>query len=143
MCNNKANKGIISITYLFSFGMVPLGSAGIHWNRTERFQMELFLQRTQKSTDSGSKWNGSKGSSVNARPISTNSLFVRSRNWNEDGTERLCSRMSAKQCWYEIAPFPLEQPICSFQKLKRRWHGTIVFPCECKAISERLRLCVN
>ena len=34
--------------------------------------MEPFLQRTQKSTDSGSKWNGSKGYSLNARLIRIN-----------------------------------------------------------------------
>ena len=38
----------------------------------EWFQMEAFLQRTQKGTDSSSKWNGSRGSSVNARLINTN-----------------------------------------------------------------------
>ena len=39
--------------------------------------MEPCLQKTQKSTESGSKWNGSKGSSVNARPIRTNFGTVR------------------------------------------------------------------
>ena len=34
--------------------------------------MEPFLQRSQKSTDSVPKWNGSTSSSVNARPIRTN-----------------------------------------------------------------------
>ena len=34
--------------------------------------MKPFLQRTQKSTDSASKWNDSKSSSVNARLICTN-----------------------------------------------------------------------
>ena len=38
----------------------------------ERLQMEPCLQKTQKITERGSKWNGSKGSSVNARPIRTN-----------------------------------------------------------------------
>ena len=38
----------------------------------ERFHMEPFLQSTQKSKDSSSKWNGSKGYSVNARLIRTN-----------------------------------------------------------------------
>ena len=28
------------IKYPFSFGTVPFGSARLHWNRTERFQME-------------------------------------------------------------------------------------------------------
>ena len=41
-------------------------------NRTERFQKKPFLLRIQKSTDSGSKLNGSKGSSVNARLIRAN-----------------------------------------------------------------------
>ena len=35
-----------------------------------------------------------------------------------------------KTNWYAIVPFPCEQPICPFQKLERRWNGTIVFPCE-------------
>ena len=34
--------------------------------------MKPFLQPRQKSTDSGSKWHGSNGSSVNARSIGTN-----------------------------------------------------------------------
>ena len=38
----------------------------------ERFHMEPLLQSTQKSKDSSSKWNGSKGYSVNARLIRTN-----------------------------------------------------------------------
>ena len=43
-------------------------------------------------------------------------------------TERLRSRLNTKQNWYTIVPFPFEQPICSFQKLERRWNGTIAFP---------------
>ena len=31
---------------------------------------------------------------------------------------------------YAIVPFPFEQPICSFQKLERRWNGKTVFPSE-------------
>ena len=61
-----------------------------------------------------------------------NSLFVHSRNWNEDGTERLRSRLNTKQNWYTIVPFPYEQPICLFQKLERRWDGKIAFPSEHK-----------
>ena len=68
----KQTKESSLISYPFHFGTVPFGSARLHWNRTKRFQLEPFLQRTQKVTDSGSKWNGSKGSSVNARPIRTN-----------------------------------------------------------------------
>ena len=79
----KQTKKLSLITYPFSFGTVPFGSARlmeqygterfcpstgpVYWNRAEPF-----LQRTQKSTDSGSIWNGSKGYSVNARPIRTN-----------------------------------------------------------------------
>ena len=29
-----------------------------------------------------------------------------------------------------IVPFPCEQSIFAFQKLERRWNGTIAFPCE-------------
>ena len=54
------------MSYPLSFGTVPFGSARLHWNRTERFQTEPFLQRAQNSRDSGSK-----SSSVNARPIRT------------------------------------------------------------------------
>ena len=45
-------------------------------------------------------------------------------------TERLRSRLNAKQNWYAIFPFLCEQPICPFQKLERRWDRTIAFPCE-------------
>ena len=37
---------------------------------------ELFLQQSQKSTDNSSKWDGSKSSYVNERPIRTNSGSV-------------------------------------------------------------------
>ena len=45
-------------------------------------------------------------------------------------TERLRSRLNTEQNWYAIVSFPHEQPICHFQKLGRRWNGTIAFPCE-------------
>ena len=31
---------------------------------------------------------------------------------------------------YAIVPFPCERSIFAFQKLERRWNGTIAFPCE-------------
>ena len=68
----KQTKELSLISYPFSFGTGPFGSSRLHWNRTEQYQMEPFLQRAQKSTDSGSKWNGSVIFSVNARPIRTN-----------------------------------------------------------------------
>ena len=68
----KKTKKSSLVSYPFSFGTVPFRSARLHWNRTERFDIEAFLQRTQKSTDGGSKWNGSKGFSVSARLIRTN-----------------------------------------------------------------------
>ena len=45
-------------------------------------------------------------------------------------TERLRSRLNTKQNWYAIVPFPCEQPTCPFQKMERRWNGTIAFPCK-------------
>ena len=44
--------------------------------------------------------------------------------------EQLGSHLSTKQNWYAIVLFPWEQPICTFQKLERRWNGTNVFLCE-------------
>ena len=42
--------------------------------------------------------------------------------------ERLRSRLNTKQNWYSIVLFLCEQSICPFQKLERRWIGTITFP---------------
>ena len=44
------------ISCLFSFGTVLFGSTCLQGSPMEWFQMEQFLQRTQKNTDSGSKW---------------------------------------------------------------------------------------
>ena len=38
--------------------------------------------------------------------------------------------LNTKQNWYAIVPLPSEQPICPFQKLERRWNGTIELPCK-------------
>ena len=46
------------------------------------------------------------------------------------GTERLRSRVNRNKNRYAIVPFPCEQSIFAFQKLERRWNGTIAFPCE-------------
>ena len=45
-------------------------------------------------------------------------------------TEQSRSHLNTKRNWYAIVPSPCEQPICRFQKLERRWNGTIAFPCE-------------
>ena len=49
-------------------------------------------------------------------------------------TEGLRSRPNTKQNCKAILPFPCEQPICSLQKLERRWIGTIAFVCEHKLV---------
>ena len=68
MCTqSQKNQFSYFFSYPLSFGSVPFGSACLHWN-----QMEPSLHWSQKSTDSGSKWNGSNGSSVDERPIRTN-----------------------------------------------------------------------
>ena len=59
----KQTKESSLITYPFSFGTALFGSARFHWNRS---------LSGPKSKDSGSKLNGSKGSSVNTRLIRTN-----------------------------------------------------------------------
>ena len=46
------------------------------------------------------------------------------------GTELLRSRVNRNKNRYAIVPFPCEQSIFAFQKLERRWNGTIAFPCE-------------
>ena len=46
------------------------------------------------------------------------------------GTERLRSRVNRNKNRYAIVPFPCEQSIFAFQKVERRWNGTIAFPCE-------------
>ena len=46
------------------------------------------------------------------------------------GTERLRSHVNRNKNRYAIVPFPCEQSIFAFQKLERRWNGTIAFPCE-------------
>ena len=48
------------------------------------------------------------------------------------GTERLRSRVNRNKNRYAIVPFPCEQSIFAFQKLGRRWNGTIAFPREQK-----------
>ena len=47
----------------------------------------------------------------------------RSKKWNHKKVIRKVERCA-------IVPFPYEQSIFAFQKLERRWNGTIVFPCE-------------
>ena len=59
-------RNMLLFPYPFSFASVPFGSVRLHRNRTERLRIGPFLQRGQKSMDSGSKWNSSNGSSVNA-----------------------------------------------------------------------------
>ena len=44
----KQTKESSFISYSFSFGSVPFGSVRIHWNHTERSQMEPFLQQEAK-----------------------------------------------------------------------------------------------
>ena len=46
------------------------------------------------------------------------------------GTERLRSRVNRNKNRHAIVPFPCEQSLFAFQKLERRWNGTIAFPCE-------------
>ena len=54
-CVNAKQGDHRSYSYPFSFGSVPFGSSRLHWNKTELSQVGLFLQRSQKSTVSGSK----------------------------------------------------------------------------------------
>ena len=60
----KQTKELSLIKYPFSFGTVPFGSARLQWNHSFRGPKRVLI--------SGSKWNGSKVSRVNARPIRTN-----------------------------------------------------------------------
>ena len=58
-------------------------------------------------------------------------------------TEGLRSRPNTKQNCKAILPFPCEQPICSLQKLERRWIGTIAFVCEHKLVISLKKLKQN